>query len=102
MYSYCPQVVELFEGSGVFVLKPDFSRVKKLAKTTTQVARGLMDCVFTTEALLGCSLQGELSTAGGTGQYKRRTALDSNAVEAIQGKTASLMNFCHFGEKNRA
>jgi len=50
-----------------------------------------MEIIFTTEALLACSLMGDIATNTGAGNYFRRTALDLNAFVAIQGWTNVLM-----------
>lgn len=88
------QAIELVIESGVFILKTDRKSAQNKATSSTTLARAILFSLFTTEALLSCTLAGSKKKTG-TDDDKEQKGLPIEAVTALLGtKINKNMNKC--------
>ncbi|KAK3910316.1 Halomucin [Frankliniella fusca] len=83
-------VVELLPGTKIFVDEDSLELLTSKRFTHSSLARGMLELVFTTKALVSCSLQGQ-TQRGPVGKTERsRPGLYKHAVETLEKKVRSI------------
>lgn len=72
-------------GTDIYVSKAELSTIQRNAKGQSQMARQLLDAIYTREALRTCSLGGKKAKGLGKGDTHPRPGLHQGARTALLG-----------------